>query len=344
MQLPRIRITSTGMAAAIAGGLACVLLSALTLKQPPVSLALGYLAPLPLMLATLGFGPAAGALSVFVGSVFVAAFDVKLGHIGLSARSPASIAIEVGTFLLVLGLPSWFLSVAARGRLPAIPFSNMRPEEVFLGQIAVISILFAALAVSVTFALTIASDGGFDAFNALLTDTFEKLWQLVSERRPLPSGINAHQFAVELTWLLPAMVSAGAVIFYLSNLWLAARIARISGLLGTAWPDIPQHLRLPRVAALALAVLLGLSLLGGFAGLISRILSAAVIAALALQGLAVVHAVTRGRGSRKAVLIIVYLSAVALMPWPLLFWGGVGLLDAAFSFRDRQKPAAVRKS
>ena len=114
-------------------------------------------------------------------------------------------------------------------------------------------------------------------------------------------------------------------------------------LLGATWPDIPRHMRIPRAAAFVLAVSLGLSFIGGVPGLVCRVVSFALIAALALQGLAVVHAVTRGKGSRTALLIIVYLSMVAFMPWPLIFWGVVGLLDTAFSFRARQRPALIRR-
>lgn len=320
-----------------------MLLSMLTLKQPPLSLALGYLAPLPLMIAALGFGWFAGVVAIFVGSVVVAVFDVRLGHLVVAGRSSGLVALDVLTFLLALGLPSLLLSLAARGQMAGLRSPGMRPEENLLGRIAIIAIVFASLAVSTIFAIAIAANGGFDAFRASMVKTFEQVWQLVASRRALPQGIDVHQFAAELAWLLPALVSAAAVVFYVSNLWLAARIARVSGLLGIVWPDIPQHFRLPRLAAVLLAVVLGLSLLSGMAGLVSRIVSAALIAALALQGLAVVHAVTRGRGSRTAVLIIVYLSLFTLMPWPLLFWGGVGLLDAAFSFRDRQKPVVIRK-
>ena len=344
MRFPSLRITGTGFVAAIGSGLAGVLLSMLTLQHPPMTLAMGYLAPLPLMIAMLGFGPGAGIVAVLVGSVFVGLFDMRLGHLVMTGlRSPEATALDVAVFLLALGLPALLLSAVGRGRTPVLTTPTERPEEQLLGRIASVAVVFAALAVSAVFIIAIVFNGGYSAFNTLLTQAYEKIWQAVAARHPLPKGIDAAEFARELAWLTPPLMSALAVIFYLSNLWLAARIAQISGLLGVSWPDIPRHMRLPRFAALALAVSLGLSFIGGIPGLVSRIVSAALIAALALQGLAVIHAMTRGRASRTPMLAIVYLSMAALMPWPLLFWGVLGLLDSAFSFRDRQKPTLIRK-
>ena len=344
MRFPPLRISGTGIAAAIGGGLAGVLLSMLTLQHPPITLAMGFAAPLPIMIAGVGFGPLAGGLAIIVGAIFVGLFDMRLGHLVLSGlRPPGAAGLDILVFLIVLGLPTLLLSSAGR-RAPLVATTpSARPEERLLGLIAMIAVVFASLSISLIFAIAIAANGGFDAFNVLMTSTFETIWKLVAEHRPLPKGIDAGQFAKQLTWLMPPLMSAGFVIFYLSNLWLAARIAQASDLLGIPWPDIPQHLRLPRLAAVALAVASGLSFTGGLLGLVSRVVSAALIAALALQGLAVVHAVSRGKGSRTAMLIIVYLTLAALMPWPLLLWGALGLLDIAFSFRDRQRPAVIRR-
>ena len=340
---PFLRITGTGLVAAIGSGLAAVLLSMLTLQRPPFTLAMGFVAPLPLMIAMFGFGPGAGIVAVLVGSAFVGVFDLRLGRLVLSGwRDPGAAALDVLVFLLALGLPALLLSVAARRRT-SVATPSERPEERMLGHVAIIAVAFAALTVSLVFLIAIETNGGFQSFNGLLRNTFEKIWQAVAERRSLPKGIDAAQFATQLTWLMPPLMSAAAVFFYLSNLWLAARIAQISGLLGVPWPDIPRHLRIPRYAVLVLAVSLGLSIVGDIPGLIARVVSAALVAVLALQGLAVVHAVTRGKGSRTAMLVIVYLSMAALLPWPLLFWGVLGLFDSAFSFRDRRKPSLVRK-
>ncbi len=345
MRLPPLRLTGTGLIAAIGGGLAGVLLSMLTLRHPPVTLAMGFLAPLPLMIATIGFGPLAGVLSLIAGSAFVALVDARLGYlIASGARPLAAVGFDIVLFLLTLGVPSLLLSTAARAPALARTTVSARPEERLLGRVVIVAGAFAAVLVSLAFVAVVVASGGYRAFDALLAGAIEMVWRSVPNRPTLPNGVDVGQFASQLAWLIPPLMSCAAVFFYVINLWLAARIAQTSGLLGTTWPDIPRHMRVPRAAAFLLAVSLGLSFVGGVPGLVCRVISFALVAALALQGLAVVHAVTRGKGSRLAVLIIVYLSMAALMPWPLLFWGIVGLLDTAFSFRDRQRPALIRKS
>ena len=104
-----LRITAPGLAAALGGGVAAVLLSMLTLQHPPMTLALGFVAPLPLMIAALGFGPLPGIIAVVAGSIFVGLFDMKLGHLVLTGETPNAIGIDILIFLIGLGLPSWLL-------------------------------------------------------------------------------------------------------------------------------------------------------------------------------------------------------------------------------------------
>lgn len=346
MRLPTFRISGSGLAAAVGGGLATVLLAMITLQHPPTSVALGFVAPLPLMIAAIGFGWIAGVLAVLVGAVFIGAFDLKLGALAVSSHLGTA-ALDVAVFLVALGLPALILAgIASRSYdvivRPAEAMHRLRPEEQRLGVLVLVAALFAVLSVGLVFGVAIAISGGFDAFNAKMVAAVEKVWQTVGETRPLPAGLDVHAFARQLTWALAPMMAAILVVFYMLNLWLAARTAQTSGLLRGAWTDIPRYLRLPRPTAILLAVSLGLGFVAGPVGFVARIVAAAVLAALALQGLAVVHEMTRGRGVRTPLLAIVYLSLVVLFPWPLVLWGFLGLLDLAFSFRDRHQPTVVR--
>ena len=344
-RLTALRISGTGLVAALGGGVACALLSMLTLTHPPATMAMGALAPLPLMIAALGFGPFAGTIAAVAGALFVALFDLKAGHLAFNAlQSPGAAAIDVAMFLLSLGVPAALLGTAARQRAPMATTPRARPEERLLGRLAIVATVFATLSVSGALAVAISANGGLDAFEALLAKTFEKVWQLIAERRELPATIDARQVARQMTLLMPPFLSAAAVFFYLGNLWLAGRIAQVSELLGAPWPDLPRYMRVPRFVAALLAVSLPLGVIGGSIGFYARILSAALIAVLAIQGLAVLHALTRNRGSRVPLLLLTYLTFVVMTPWPLLLWGAVGLLDSFFSFRDRQRPVVIRKN
>lgn len=343
LKLPSLRLSGTDLAAGAAAGVAAVLLAMLTLQRPPLTLALGFVSPLPLMIAALAFGPWAGALAVVVGTIFVAIFDMKLGHLVVT-QSPGGAAALADSlvFLVGLGVPSFILTFLAR--LPARPPRagivppRMRPDELRLSRVVTAATFFAIGAVALVFAVAIIAYGGLSKFETTMVGSYETLLKAAAEKgQSTVSDADVHRTALLFSALLPWLMASFAVVFNLVNLWLAARIARTSGAFGSEWPDIPSNLRLPRFAALLLAVSLGLSVTTGALGLASHIVSAALVAAFSLQGLAVVHALTRNRSWRLAALIFTY----GLVPF--VFWALLGLLDTAFSFRDRQMPIVKKQ-
>ena len=343
LTLPSIRMSGTGLAAGAAAGVTAVLLSMLTLQRPPLTLALGFVSPLPIMIAALAFGSWAGALSVVVGTIFVAVFDLKLGHLVMASDPSDTAAFADGlVFLVGLGIPSWLLTFLAR--VPARPPRagtvppRMRPDELRLARVVIAAATFAVAAVALGLAVEVVAHGGLPALEAALVSSYETIVKAAAEKsQSTPSAEDIHRSALWFSALVPWLMAGFTVVFYLANLWLAARIARTSGVFGTEWPDIPRNLRLPRFAALVLAVSLGLSFTTGPVALASHVVSAAFIAAFSLQGLAVVHALTRGRTWRMPALVFTY----GLVP--LVFWALLGLVDTAFSFRDRQAPVLKKQ-
>lgn len=348
MRFSMPRPSTTGLLAAVGAGFAAVLL-AIVSRQSTFALVMGFVAPLPLMIAALGFGGVAGAIAGLVGTVFIGVVDFQVGShaaakvLPLDAGRLADAGLVMLLFVIYLGLPSWLL-----GRLAALPVGaapmragqKLRPEERHLAVILAAIAFFAALSVGVL----VLYAGGAAAFNSRIIKACEKFFALVAEKRPLPSGTDPAELAHLLAWFVPAVMSMVMVLAYAINLWLAARVSQMSALLTQPWPDIPRYLRAPPPLAILLAVSAGLSFTGGNVGLASRIVTAALLAAFALQGLAVAHQLLRGRWFRSAVLFTVYFSILVLNGWPLVAWGIVGLLDTAFSFRDRQKPIVKRTS
>src|SRR5205807_494336 len=117
------------------------------------------------------------------------------------------------------------------------------------------------------------------------------------------------------------------------NLWLAARIVRLSGRLRRPWPDL-STIALPPSAPALLAVAVAGSLLPDLAGVLAGVLAAALLMAFALVGFAVLHAITRGMNNRGFALGAAY-TAVAVVGWPILGMSLLGLADAAFHIRAR---------
>ena len=343
MQAPKFRISGPGVAAGIGAGLAAALLSMLVAQKTSFAVAMGFISPLPIMIAALGFGSLAGLIAVVVGAVAVGVFDMRPeGLVVVLPGKLSSGGLDLAVFALSLGAPSWLLARLAVAPVLSGPDAPLRPDENRLGRVVAVAVGFAAIGVALDFAIAITKQGGYAAFMA---DTIAKAEPIVRNvlvaNRPLPKGLTPHDIAVGVTWAqMPLMAGAGVVLLVF-NLWLAARIAQTSKLLAAPWPDIPRYTRMPRPLGLALAVALGLSFAGGLIGMMSLIVSGAILMGFALQGLAVIHAVTRGKSFRLPLLIIVYLSLAMLMPWLLIFYGMIGLLDSGFAFRDRQKKKPV---
>jgi hypothetical protein len=110
------------------------------------------------------------------------------------------------------------------------------------------------------------------------------------------------------------------------------------------WPDIPFELRLSRIYAPVLLAAIAVSFVGGLPGIISAIVAATLGMAFSLQGLAVIHDLTRGLNYRTLLLGLVYACLALLMPWPLVAFAVIGMIESAFSLRDRKKNSISPKT
>ena len=235
--------------------------------------------------------------------------------------------------------PSWLLARAAF-LSPRTPEPGrkvrVRLDEFKLGLVIACAIVFAVLGTALDIGIAIGAKGGFQAF---LDGSARQIEPLLTASDSLPKGADPHALAVRFVFSAMAFMAAAELLLLIVNLWLAARIAQLSGLLAMHWPDVPSSFRVPRPFAIVLAVALGLAFAGGPLGMAGVIVSGVLLMAFVVQGLAVVHALTRAKSYRLPLLIIVYLTLI----WTVAFYGLLGLLDAGFAFRDRKKPI-VRKT
>jgi hypothetical protein len=154
---------------------------------------------------------------------------------------------------------------------------------------------------------------------------------------------------------IPPTAAVLSMITNVANLWLAARVVRVSGRLKRPWPEIammmfpswaPALLFLVFAAVfLPLAVAPALDRLGAtdalgliehpsLVGIVSGVLAASLLMAYALLGFAVIHAITRGISGRTAILTGVY-AATVMFGWPLLGLALLGLIDGMIDIRGR---------
>jgi hypothetical protein len=193
-------------------------------------------------------------------------------------------------------------------------------------------LLAACVALAIVIAWTMMamvgfSYGTFDAAIAEISGGLEQALKSAEGSEIVPEGIPVSDFVRLLVVSAPAIMSFWSVMVFALNLWLAGRVVAISGRLGRAWPDLPTSLRLPRTALVLFAGATLACLLPGVWRVAAASAASALGVAFAMQGLAAIHRLTRGRNARAGLLSALYALILFLFPLPLFIAAGVGIAD-----------------
>jgi hypothetical protein len=326
----------------IAAGAAAALLFASVISGSSFSLMLVSIAPLPLLIAALGWSHVAGLIGAVVAAALLA------------------VAIGPSLFLPILigvGLPAWwlaYLALLARPGLarpvlaqPAPPAqaqsapASAHPdapdtlEWYPIGRLVIWSALLASVVVTVSL-IKIGLD--VDTIRATLSRIFEQIMRIqtgtpATEPLALPGLNNPKRLFDVLALVFPPAAAGLATITNLTNLWLAARVVKISGRLTRPWPDLAAIV-FPSWATPLLVAATAASFLPGLTGLVAGILAATMLTAYAALGFAVLHKITGGIFGRGFVLASVY-TAVGILGWPALVMTLLGIADTVLDVRGR---------
>jgi hypothetical protein len=307
----------------IGSGAAAALLFASVTSGSWLAVFLFYLAPLPLMIAALGWSHWAAMIGALTASL---ALGLIFGPLFLV------------TFLAGAGLPAWWLGYLA---MLARPLSNggaAHLEWYPAGRLVMWAALLATL-------IVLAAIPGFgldgESFRAGLRAALTRMLHIeTGEAAGAPLSVpGVHNTGRLLDFLVSALPAAAAVLATITNalnLWLAGSIVKFSGRLKRPWPVLPA-MTFPKLLAAALALAMVTTLAGGLIGIVAGVVSASLLMAYGLLGLAVLHTITQGMNGRLYLLGGVY-AAVMVFGWPVLALCLLGLIDAAFDLRARAAP------
>jgi hypothetical protein len=303
----------------LAAGCASALMFASIISGALISLLLFYLAPLPLMVAALGWGPIAATIGGIVAA----------SGLGAIFGLPYCIA-----FAVTVAVPAWWLghlsllgrplpgAAAGNGSAPAAPQFEWYP----IGRILLWIAGFAALA-TIAAMLTLGTDA------ETITNSLRRGLSRILGARDAASSGDIERWVAALAIVAPAAATIVAMMTLTLNLWLASKITATSGRLQRPWPDL-KSAELPPMTLVALCVALALCFVGGLAAMFAQITTTALMMAYGLTGFAVLHTLTLALKSRIFWLCCAY-AVVVTFGWPVLAMIALGLADAIFGIRQR---------
>jgi hypothetical protein len=300
---------------AFAGGAASALMFASIISGALISLLLFYLAPLPLMVTALGWGPLAAA----IGGVGAAS------TLGLIFGIPYAIA-----FAVMVALPGWWLGHLALLGRPVAAADHGAAPDIEWYPVGRIMLWIAAFAVLTTVGalLTLGTDA--DTISATLR---RGLLKVLSPRDGSIASGDVERLVDALVIIAPVAATIVATMTLTLNLWLAGKVTQTSGRLHRPWPDL-RSTALPPMTLAALSAAVGLSFVGGIFAMLAQIVTTALMIAYALVGFAVLHTVTQSINSRSFLLAGTYAITV-VFTWPIIALIVLGIADAVFGLRQR---------
>jgi hypothetical protein len=301
----------------IVAGLAAALLFVAPFGGTSLVLPLFTLSGLPIAIAGLAWSVTAGAVASTVAGL---ALSVALSPtIGLA-------------FLLVLGAPiTWIARLAGLSRQVAANEPDSPIEWYPLGRM----LIHLAIATSLGIVATgIVAGFDVDTLSKAVTDALVAFLGSSPEVGAPPTAEEVAPFVRFNVAAMPvtsAILTMGMLAF---NLWLAARIARMSNRLARPLEKM-WTAALPRTAVYALGAAVILTFFPRPIGAIAGVFAGALGTAAALVGLAVLHALTLGSGARGLILVLAYASLL-LLGFPVFLFALLGAADSFLNFRARR--------
>jgi hypothetical protein len=306
---------------AVGAGCAAALLFAVSAQTSPLAMMLAYLAPLPIMIATLGWGLDAGAVA---------------GAVSIVALGALTEPVSALLFAASVAGPAWLMAAFAvwpvgRYFVPRDPTGNAQAS---LGAIVTLAAAIGMIGAAVVLTVVIIvyrgyGEGAKQVAAALATLAGEAL-------ESGPDGAAARQFADTLVRFGPAAIAASTLLMLCVNLYAAARSAQLSSRLARPWVDLPTSLHLPwPLGLLAIACAASAYALPAPASQYFSIGVGGLGGAFVLQGIAVAHALSRGLRLRIVMLTALYACCVLRAQYTLPVVAALGIIDSLAGLRSR---------
>lgn len=300
----------------IGAGLVSALLTAVVLKATPLAAVLYLLAPIPVLIVSLGWNHRSGLVAAVVGGLAIASFISPLSGLG---------------FVIATALPAWWLAYLAllgrQGPDGAMEWYPVGRLLAWIAGTAALTILAAAL---------ISTGGNYDTFHANAREISQAFVDLQFPSTG-PDALDAEMREGVIDMFAratPFLSAQGFTVVLAVYVWTAGKIVSLSNRLPRPWPAVCELMMPPATVFLLVGSGL-LAAIGGFIGVLGFALAGALSMAFALQGLAAIHDRSRGKSGRAFLLsglyVLVFMTQGILMVALALF----GIADSLFGLRRR---------
>jgi hypothetical protein len=278
-----------------------------------------YLAPLPICLAGFGWGWMAAATAAATG--IVVACSVLGFAAGFIFAGAIAMPIAALCYIALLSRPA----VGPRGEVAGA--IEWYPIGRLVGWAAVIA---GALAAIMVLTLGYDTNSYHDSIKDLLQNSALKD---LDRNGTVINDSTIGGLSSVLARTFPAAFAIVWQTIALFNLWLAGVIVAASERDLRPWPKL-DAIELPNGFFLAFTVSLPASFLPGMAGLLATGFAGALLFAYVLQGLAVLHAFSRGMPFRGLLLAALYIG-ILLLGWVAVAIAILGLSEPMLRLRER---------
>lgn len=313
------------IALGVGAGVASALLFAAAGTGSLAAALLLYLTPLPILIVALGWHHLLGLLALSAGALAASAL----------VRPSAGLAFALGP-----ALSGWVLAWLALLRHPdanpraeqgPAPAGRWYPVGPLLLWVAIVSTLVALGSLLAT------TGWDYDRYREMLEQTAAALLRRearLDRSAPLPPsfGFASQEFIRIVVAIAPALLAGMLTLILAANLWLAGKVVAISGRLARPWPDI-SGVRMPVTAIFGAVAGLVVGQVQGFVGIGGTAFAGGILMAFALQGLALLHTLSRGRSGRGLILSLAYVLVLLLGYIFLPVFALVGMADSALPLR-----------
>lgn len=339
----------TAILIAAVAGLASALLFAGLIYQSTAAISFALAAPIPIAIASLGWGSAAGFVAAFVAAGTIYAVTQSIPS-ALTLLVTMAAPTAVAGHLAGLARPSDTAGNSVVDDRPVpLPLDErrlnprdgaIRPQERSgLDWYPVPRLLAAITVMAVAACAFLGWLLGFDpeAYVQPIVDALRESSGGAETANP----DQLRELARLVVGLVPFVQPAILVLTLVVGLYLGAAATRISGRLPRPKDNLPSAAGLPRMALPAFAVALSASLfLAGPLSLFADVAVGGFAMAFTLVGLAGLHRRTRGKPGRGIILFTSY-AAIFLLSFPIAVFAALGIFDTYRSGSGAQPHSPV---